>query len=33
MEPEQPPKVPKLIVVMTFDPYESGELQPVGEPM
>jgi hypothetical protein len=33
MKPEAPPKFPKLIVVMVFDPDESGDLQPVGEPM
>lgn len=33
MSEPAPPRFPKLIVVMAFDPDESGDLQPIGEPM
>lgn len=33
MNKPEAPKFPKLIVVMAFDPDESGDLQPIGEPM
>jgi len=32
-QPDAPQKFPKLIVVMAFDRDESGDLQPVGDPM
>lgn len=33
MTESTPPKFPKLIVVMAFDPNEGGDLQPISEPM